>query len=71
MIFGFLYVSALKYGFIDDSVDKNLWSRSKIGVITFLSLACLAGYTAFTFTCRNKPECNTVHAYVAYVPVIH
>jgi N-acetylneuraminate 9-O-acetyltransferase len=69
LVFGFLYVSAQKYGLLDDSVSTNLWQRGKTAFVAFVSLAGIGGYTAFTFTCQKKPECNEVHPYIAFVPV--
>ncbi len=27
-------------------------------------------YVIFTFLCRNKPECNEIHPYISFIPVI-
>jgi hypothetical protein len=70
MIFGFLYLNAQKFGLIDDSTRQHLLSRTKIRFLVVLAaLIGLGGYTAFTITCHNKPECNEVHSYLAFLPV--
>ncbi|EFX82868.1 hypothetical protein DAPPUDRAFT_48914 [Daphnia pulex] len=71
MIFGFLYLNAQKFGLIDDSTRQHLLSRTKIRFLVVLAaLIGLGGYTAFTITCHSKPECNEVHSYLAFLPII-
>ena len=71
MVFGFLYLNAQKYGLIDDSTGKNLLSTTKrMVLVVSAAVLGLGGYTAFTVTCRNKPECNEIHSYIVFIPVI-
>lgn len=71
MVFGFVYLNAQKHGVIDDSTRQNLLNKGRAAVpLVAGALLAFAGYTAFTLTCRNKPECNAVHSYAAFVPVI-
>ncbi|XP_050049106.1 N-acetylneuraminate (7)9-O-acetyltransferase isoform X3 [Dermacentor andersoni] len=44
----------------DDSI-KEWWFRWKIDRYF---------YTTFAFVCRSKPDCNEVHAYVSFVPIL-
>lgn len=70
MVFGFVYVNAQKHGLIDDSTRQNLLSRPRTLLpVVVAALLGFFGYTAFTLTCLNKPECNAVHSYTAFVPV--
>ena len=72
MVFGFLYLNAQKFGLIDDSTRQHLLSRTRIRVlVVFAAVLGLGGYTAFTVTCKSKPECNEVHSYLTFLPVIY
>ena len=69
MVFAFFSLNAQKYGFFENYTRANLWSGNRLAFVVFLSFIGIGGYTAFTLTCRNKPECNEVHSYIAFVPV--
>jgi len=70
MLFALAYCIGQKYVLLDESPSSNLWGRNRLAVVVFTSILGITGYAAFTFTCRNKPECNDVHSYVAFVPIV-
>ena len=70
MVFGFLYLNAQKFGLIDDNNRLNLFHGRILALTVVAALLGLGGYTAFTITCHSKPYCNSVHSYIAFVPVI-
>lgn len=37
--------------------------------VKMVMLFYFQSYTTFTFLCRNKPECNSVHSYIVFLPV--
>lgn len=70
MLFGFAYFLLKRYRLLDDHNHGNLFSRSIACVATFGSLVGLATYSGFALLCRNKPECNEVHPYIAFLPIL-
>lgn len=71
MIFAYLYVCAIKYNLIDDSTAGNLWRCAATNsVATAMALVAVVGYSVFTFTCTSKPQCNAVHSYIAFLPIV-
>jgi len=71
MLFAFVYCFAQRHNLVDESSRRcNLWSSPRAAAVAFLSLLGITGYTAFTFTCRNKLECNGVHSYIVFIPIM-
>ncbi|CAG0914265.1 unnamed protein product [Notodromas monacha] len=69
-IFGLGYHLVHKYHLVDDSNHSNLWTRGWTLAFTLLATLGMGAYTTFTFFCRSKPECNEVHSYVVFVPLL-
>ena len=71
MIFAFLYELLKKNNLIDDnSKSSNLFS-SNLAIITSLaSFVGLCMYFVFSLLCRNKSECNEIHPYISFIPII-
>src|SRR5688572_18340575 len=70
MVFAFALHLARQYKLLDDTHRGHLFSRP---VAWFLSLAAALGvgvYTWLSFNCRNKSECNEIHPYIAFVPLV-
>lgn len=70
MLFGFAHYLLRQYRVIGDTHHGNLFSR---GLSLSLALGALLGlgfYTTFAFVCRSKPDCNEVHAYIFFVPIL-
>lgn len=70
MIFGaFLHISQ-KYGIVDDNNHSNLFSRQISLSVTLLSIIGIGFYTTFSFLCRNRQNCEEIHSYVVFIPII-
>lgn len=70
MIFAVAYSLAQKYNILDDNNHSNLFS---CGIALSVSLASLMGicfYTVFTFLCRDQLDCNEIHSYVVFIPIV-
>lgn len=70
MLFGFGHYLLRQYRVLGDTHHGNLFSR---GLSLSLALGALLGlgfYTTFAFVCRSKPDCNEVHAYIFFVPIL-
>uniref|UniRef100_T1INP0 Cas1p 10 TM acyl transferase domain-containing protein n=1 Tax=Strigamia maritima TaxID=126957 RepID=T1INP0_STRMM len=70
MLFAFAYHLLKQYRILEDSNHSNLFSRNLAFMATFLSLVGVLGYSVFAKLCRNKTECNEVHPYVSFVPIV-
>ncbi|XP_054721420.1 N-acetylneuraminate 9-O-acetyltransferase-like [Uloborus diversus] len=70
MLFAFGLHLLKQYHILDDKNRGNLFSRGISLTAAFLSLLGLGGYAMFAFLCRNKRECNEVHPYVSFVPIL-
>lgn len=69
MVFSLLYNAMTQYSIIEDKSGSNLLGGRPAVVVCCVASICLASYSAFTSFCTNKPDCNEVHPYVAWVPV--
>ncbi|RWS30776.1 hypothetical protein B4U80_10615 [Leptotrombidium deliense] len=70
MLFAFGYNVLKQQNILDDHNHGNLFSR---GVALLASLASVIGifiYVIFAFVCRNKLECNEIHPYISFIPVV-
>ncbi|XP_043225146.1 N-acetylneuraminate 9-O-acetyltransferase-like [Amphibalanus amphitrite] len=70
MVFAFLYVLARRHLPLDDNSPGNLLSGNLALTAAFLSLAGLGVYSTFTFMCSSKPDCNRVHPYIVFIPIL-
>lgn len=70
MLFAFAYHLLKQYRFLDDHNHGNLFSRGITLTATLASFVGIGIYATFAFLCRNKPECNEVHPYISFVPII-
>lgn len=70
MLFGFAHYLLRQYRVIGDHHHGNLFSRGLSLTVAFGALLGLGFYTTFAFVCRSKPDCNEVHAYVSFVPIL-
>ena len=43
------------------------WVCRPLGVVS--SVAGIAGYSVYSFTCRDKAQCNLYHPYIVIFPV--
>ena len=75
MVFGFLYLNAQKYGWIDDSTSTSgshiMSSNRNAALVILAAVLGFGSYTTFTFNCGNKTECNQWHPYIVFIPVLN
>lgn len=70
MMFSAMFIAAQKFNIVDDSNHGNLFSRRISLSSILLSIAGLGFYTTFTFFCKNKLDCEEIHSYVVFIPII-
>lgn len=70
MVFAAVFHIAQKYNLVDDNNHGNLFSRR---ISLFATLAGIIGigfYTTFSFVCRNKQDCEEIHSYIVFIPIV-
>lgn len=70
MVFAVIFHTSQKYNIIDDNTHHNLFSGRISIVAALLALSGIGFYTTFTFFCRNKLDCEEIHSYVVFVPIL-
>lgn len=70
MIFSAIFHISQKYYIFDDNNHNNLFSRRTSMTITLGAIISIAFYTTYTFFCRNKQDCEEIHSYVIFIPII-
>ena len=70
MMFSAIFIAAQKFNIVDDSNHGNLFSRRISLSSTLLAITGLGFYTTFTFFCKNKLDCEEIHSYVVFIPII-
>ncbi|GFG40632.1 hypothetical protein Cfor_06669 [Coptotermes formosanus] len=70
MVFAVAYLLAQRYYFLDDNNHSNLFSPGIALSATLASIIGMGSYTTFSFLCRNKLECNEIHSYTVFVPIV-
>ncbi|XP_037938251.1 N-acetylneuraminate 9-O-acetyltransferase [Teleopsis dalmanni] len=70
MIFAAIFHIAQKYSFFDDNNHGNLFARRTSITVTLLALLGVGFYTAFSFFCRNENNCEEIHSYILFIPII-
>ncbi|EDV95368.1 N-acetylneuraminate 9-O-acetyltransferase [Drosophila grimshawi] len=72
--FGMIYAAcfhiAHKYNVFDDNNHGNLFSRRTSISVTLLALLGVGIYTSFSFLCRNVQNCEEIHSYIVFIPII-
>lgn len=72
--FGMIYAAcfhiAQKYNVFDDNNHGNLFSRRTSISVTLLALLGVGIYTSFSFLCRNVQNCEEIHSYIVFIPII-
>ncbi|KAI1285807.1 N-acetylneuraminate 9-O-acetyltransferase [Halotydeus destructor] len=70
MVFAFAYQVLKQHRLIHDNNHGSLFPK---GVTVLLLIASCLGiliYEVFAFTCRNKSECNEIHPYIFFIPIV-
>lgn len=70
MVFATIHHTALKFNIIDDTSNHNLFSGRTSIMSAILALFGIGLYTTFSFLCRNKLDCEEIHSYVSFVPIV-
>lgn len=70
MIFGAVFQILQKYNIIDDNIQGNLFSKRISLTVTLFAMTGLGFYTTFSFLCKNRNECEEIHSYVVFIPII-
>ncbi|KAK8724760.1 hypothetical protein OTU49_010911, partial [Cherax quadricarinatus] len=70
MIFALLYNGLAQYSLIDDKSGSNLMGGRLALLVSFIATVFIASYSTMTLICTNKPDCNEIHPYVAWVPIL-
>ncbi|XP_059469024.1 N-acetylneuraminate 9-O-acetyltransferase [Neocloeon triangulifer] len=69
-VFAFAFLLAQRLNLFDDNNHSNLFSPGIALSATLASLVGIGGFTTFSFLCRNKQECNEIHSYTVFVPIV-
>jgi hypothetical protein len=74
MIYGFCFAFVVavcqRLKLFDDSHSGNLWPRSITWAMASTSLVALAAFSVFASSCGPKENCNEIHSYLAFVPIV-
>lgn len=70
IIFAIAYLLAQRYNFLDDNNHSNLFTPGISLSATLLAFIGLGSYVTFTFFCTNTFDCNEIHSYVAFLPIV-
>lgn len=70
MIFGAILHWSQKLNLFDDNNHGNLFSRRMSLTACLMAFGGIGFYTAYTFICRNKQDCEEVHAYAVFAPIL-
>ncbi|GFS21716.1 CAS1 domain-containing protein 1 [Elysia marginata] len=70
MLFAFGYKVLVRYKIIRTDGTESLFSYPISWILCGLSLISLASYTIFSLLCNNKYQCNDVHSYLTFLPIV-
>jgi N-acetylneuraminate 9-O-acetyltransferase len=70
IIFASILIAAQKFNIFDDTNHGNLFSRRISLTSTLIAITGIGFYTTFTFFCKNKQDCEEIHSYVVFIPII-
>ncbi|XP_075158940.1 N-acetylneuraminate (7)9-O-acetyltransferase [Haematobia irritans] len=70
MIFAACFHIAQKYSIFDDNNHGNLFARRTSITVTLLAVLGVGFYTTFSFLCRNEQNCEEIHSYILFIPII-
>ncbi|XP_072947251.1 N-acetylneuraminate (7)9-O-acetyltransferase [Epargyreus clarus] len=70
IIFAIAYLLAQRYSLLDDSNHSNLFTPGLALSATLLAFIGIGSYVTFTFLCTNIFDCNEIHSYVAFLPIV-
>ncbi|XP_074654898.1 N-acetylneuraminate (7)9-O-acetyltransferase-like isoform X2 [Tubulanus polymorphus] len=70
MIFAFVYMILKHFRLINDEGEETLFSRTVSFIVAGCSVLGIAGYAVFSVLCRSKQECNELHPYLTFLPIV-
>lgn len=70
VVFAAAYQLAQRHGLLDDTGRSNLLPPGAALSATLLAFIGLGSYATFTFLCSNTYDCNEIHSYVAFLPIV-
>ncbi|KAI5637510.1 10 TM acyl transferase domain found in cas1p domain-containing protein [Phthorimaea operculella] len=70
IIFAMAYLLAQRYNLLDDKNHSNLFTPGVSLTATLLAFIGIGSYVTFTFFCTNIFDCNEIHSYVAWLPIV-
>lgn len=70
VVFAAVFLIAQKFNLINDNNHGNLFSRGIALSAILIAFIFIGIYTTFTFLCHNKEECEEVHSYIVFLPII-
>lgn len=70
MLFAFGYKVLVRYKVIRTDGTESLFSYPISWIVSGLSLVGLASYAIFSLLCNNKYQCNDVHSYLTFLPIV-
>ncbi|XP_058060774.1 N-acetylneuraminate 9-O-acetyltransferase [Anopheles bellator] len=70
MIFAALFQISQRFSLVDDSNHGNLFSKRISLTSTLAAITGIGCYITWTFFCRNRQDCEEVHSYVVFIPIV-
>ncbi|CAH2235034.1 jg15793 [Pararge aegeria aegeria] len=70
IIFATAYLLAQGYNLLDDNNHSNLFTPGLSLSATLVAFIGLGSYVTFTFFCTNTFDCNEIHSYVTFLPIV-
>ncbi|XP_063363249.1 N-acetylneuraminate 9-O-acetyltransferase [Cydia amplana] len=70
IIFAVAYLVAQRYNLLDDNNHSNLFTPGVSLTATLLAFIGIGSYVTYTFFCTNIFDCNEIHSYVAFLPIV-
>ncbi|XP_059174219.1 N-acetylneuraminate 9-O-acetyltransferase-like isoform X2 [Physella acuta] len=70
MLFAFGYKVLVRYRIVKDDSPNNLFSNPISWSLCGLSIIGIASYAVFSVLCSSKIQCNEVHSYLVFLPII-
>lgn len=70
MCFGAALQLSQRHNLFDDNNHGNLFSRGIALCAIFLALLGVGCYLTLTFLCSTELECDEIHSYVAFIPIV-
>lgn len=66
IIFAMAYLLGQRYHLLEDSGHSNLFAPG----LALATVTVTGAYAAFTVLCTNTFDCNEIHSYIAFLPIV-